>query len=84
MKDPTPDLLQGLEELLEVNRRLAQVLRFMLEHQQRGQQMADEDVEQYLQDLGKADAERERMQQAVRRFWAMLGKEQAHCSGASP
>ena len=48
------------------------------EAQRAGQPLSDEIVREHLQQLGKADADRHRMEERLRQFWAMLGKEPAH------
>ena len=54
------------------------MLRHVLERQQAGERISDAAMAQYLEQLARAETDRERMQEAVRTFWAMLGKEQAH------
>jgi len=46
--------------------------------QRDGQLLSDEMVRDHLQQLEKADADRQRMEEPIRQFLAMLGKEQAH------
>ena len=78
MSDPTAELLQGLEHVNEEVRRLAQVLRQVLEAQQRGKPLSAATVANYLEQLTRVEADSQRIDEMVLAFWAMLGKEQAH------
>lgn len=78
MNEPLADLLQGLEHVLEQVRRMALVLREILEAQQRGELLSDAKLAAYLEQLAAVEADQERRSETIRAFWAMLGHEQSH------
>jgi len=78
MHEPTPDLLQGLELALEQVRRMAVMLRQVLEGQQRGERLSDTALAQYLEQLAAAEADQARMEETIRAFWAILRQERSH------
>jgi len=50
----------------------------VLQAQQHGERLTDARIADYLQQLANVDADREGMEERIRQFWSMLGKERAH------
>lgn len=57
---------------------MARVLRSVLEMQQRGECLPDGIVADYLSQLSRVDADRERMEELIAIFWTIVGREQAN------
>jgi hypothetical protein len=66
-------LLQAFDEALTENGRLARVVRSLLEMQQSGDRIPDGIVADYLERLGRGDADRERMEEMVMVMWTLVG-----------
>ena len=78
MSDQTAELLQGLEHVVEEVAPLAAILRHVLEAQQRGERLSEAAIVDYLRQLTPVGPDQERMEETIKAFWSILGKEQSH------
>jgi hypothetical protein len=70
---PAPaTLLRAFDEALAENGRLARVVRSLLE-MQTGERIPDGIVADYLERLGRGNADRERMEEMVMVMWTLVG-----------
>ena len=68
LNEPIVELLQGLEHVNEEVRRLALVLRQVLEAQQRGERLSDATIQAHFDQLTRAQTDQDRMARTIAAF----------------
>ncbi len=76
--ETTAGLLQTVEHTSETIRRMAVVIRELLEAQRTGQPVPATTLATYEQWVDGIEQDRERLQERIAQYWAMLGREEAH------
>jgi len=75
---PDADLLQAFEHLLEEIARLSAALRSVVETMQRGEQLPDDVLTSYLEQLETVARDRARLVHALPMLWQLLGHGTRH------